>query len=107
MKHEVAEVKGSINELRSLVKDFRMQVVGGMTAAIDLYESCIVSSLLTNSGTWTEIRDAEIELLDEHFLQGSSSAPYVYPQVQPQSLFWSARNEVESDGVRGDVSAGN
>ena len=65
IRDRAAKVKGSIYELRSLVEDFRMQVVGGMTAAIDLYESCIVSSLLTNSGTWTEIGDSEIELLDE------------------------------------------
>jgi hypothetical protein len=42
-----------------------MQVVGSMKAAIKLYESCIVSSLLTNSGTWTEITKSEIKLLDE------------------------------------------
>ena len=65
IRDRAAKVKGSIYELRSLIEDFRMQVVGGMTAAIDLYESCIVSSLLTNSGTWTEIGDSEIELLDE------------------------------------------
>ena len=65
IKERTAKVKGSIYELRSLVEDFRMQSVGGMTAAIDLYESCIVPSLLSNSGTWTEIGEAEIELLDE------------------------------------------
>ena len=56
-----AKIKGSIYELRSLVEDFRMQMVGGMTAALDLYESCIVLSLLSNSGTWTDIGDKEIE----------------------------------------------
>ena len=44
---------GSIYELRALTEGFRMQAVSGMRAAIDIYESCIVSSLLSNSGTWT------------------------------------------------------
>ena len=65
IRERTAKVKGSIYELRALVEDFRMQSVGGMTAGIDLYESCIVSSLLSNSGTWTEIGETEIELLDE------------------------------------------
>ena len=36
-----------------------------MKAGLDLYESCIVSSLLTNCGTWTEITESEIRQLDE------------------------------------------
>ena len=64
IRDRVGKVKGSIYELRSLIEDFRMQVVGGMRAAIDLFESCTVSSLLTNSGTWTEITDREFKLLD-------------------------------------------
>ena len=64
-RDRVGKVKGSIYEHRSLIEDFRMQVVGGMRAAIDLFESCIVSSLLTNSCTWTEITDKEVKLLDD------------------------------------------
>ena len=30
-----------------------------------MYESCIVSSLLTNSGTWTEITEQEVKQLEE------------------------------------------
>ena len=36
-----------------------------MKTGIDLYKSCIVSSLLTNCGTWTEITEEEIKQLDE------------------------------------------
>ena len=61
----IGKTKGSIYELRALFEDFRMQAVGGMKAGIDLYESCIVSSLLTNCGTWTEITEEEIKQLDE------------------------------------------
>ena len=45
------KIKGSIYELRALTEVFRMQAVGGMQSVIDLYENCIISSLLSNSGT--------------------------------------------------------
>ena len=66
IKDRTSKVKGSIYKLRSLIKDFRMQVVGGIRAAIDLFESCIVPSLLSNCGTWTGITEQEEKLLDEH-----------------------------------------
>ena len=44
-----AKIKGSIYELRAVIEDFRMQAVGGLEAAIDLYESCIVPSLMGDS----------------------------------------------------------
>ena len=65
IKDRKGNMKGSIYEHWALVEDFRMQAVGGMRAGIDLYESCIVSSLLTNAGTWTEITEQEIKQLDE------------------------------------------
>ena len=65
IRDRAGKVKGSIYELRALTEDFRMQAVGGARAAIDLYECCIVSSLLSNCGTWTEIGEQEIKLLDE------------------------------------------
>jgi hypothetical protein len=65
IKDRSGKTKGSIYELRALIEDFRMQAIGGMQAGIDLYESCIVSSLLTNGGTWTEITDQEVKELEE------------------------------------------
>ena len=55
IKDRTSKIKGSIYELRTVVEDFRMQAVGGMEAAIDIYESCIVPSLITNCATWMEI----------------------------------------------------
>ena len=42
-----------------------MQSVGGCQFALDLYEACIVSSLLSNAGTWVEISDESVKLLDK------------------------------------------
>ena len=60
IEERVAKIKGSIYELRALIEDFRMQAVGGVESAIELYESCIIPSLLSDAATWMEIRK-EIE----------------------------------------------
>ena len=41
VKDREGKVKGSIYELRAIIEDFRMQAVGGIEAALDLYESCV------------------------------------------------------------------
>ena len=65
VKDREGKIKGSIYELRTIVEDFRMQAVGGIESAIDLYESCIVPSLLANCSTWMEIKDQTVKRLDE------------------------------------------
>ena len=57
-------MRGSIYELRGLIEDFRMQSVGGCQSALDLYESCILPSLLSNAGTWVEISNKAVKMLD-------------------------------------------
>ena len=58
------KVKASYYELRAAIEDIRMQAVGGFEAALDLFESCIVPSLLANCGTWTQIEKKTVEKLD-------------------------------------------
>ena len=60
VSEKTGKVKGSIYELRELMEDFRMQSIGGIEAAIDLYESSIVPSLLANCATWLNM-DKKIE----------------------------------------------
>ena len=64
VKERSSKIKGSIYELRAVVEDFRMQSVGGMEAAIDLYESCIVPSLIANCSTWLDIKKDTEDRLD-------------------------------------------
>ena len=64
VRERVAKTKGSIYELRALIEDFRMQRIGGMEAAIDLYKSCIVPSLLSNAATWMEVKKETEDKLD-------------------------------------------
>ena len=46
------KINKSIYELKAVIEDVRMQCIGYMRSAPDLYNSCILSSLLTNCGTW-------------------------------------------------------
>ena len=90
IKDRTSKVKGSIYELRSLIEDFRMQAVGGMQSAIDLYESCIVPSLLTNCGTWTEITKKEESLLDDCqdiFCRAVLQVPVSSPKCSLRAVF--------------------
>ena len=82
IKEREAKVKGSINELRAIIEDFRMQAVGGLEAAIDMYEGCIIPSLLSNCSTWLEIDkkcedrlDAIQDLFGQVLLQVPQSTP--------------------------------
>ena len=38
--------------------------MGGAQSAIDMYEACIISSLLTNAGTWVEMNEESVNRLD-------------------------------------------
>ena len=61
-----------------------------MKAAIELYESCIVSSLLTNSGTWTDITDKEIKLLEDQqdtFCRALLQVPVSTPKASLRAVF--------------------
>ena len=64
IKAREAKVIGAIYELKALCEDYRMQVVGGVLGAIDIYNTCIVPSLLNNCSVWVDIREKEVKKLD-------------------------------------------
>ena len=39
--------------------------MGGCQSAIDIYESCIIPSLLTNAGTWVQMSEESVNRLDD------------------------------------------
>ena len=72
------KVKGSIYSLVGLWRDYRDQVIGGVLGAIQLYKTCIVSSLLNNCSTWVGMKKEQYKLLDtclQAFLQLPVFAP--------------------------------
>ena len=57
------KVKGSALEIAAIVDDWRSHLVGGFETGLLLLESCCVSSLLHNSGSWVDLsKPAEKQL---------------------------------------------
>ena len=84
VRDRTAKVKGSIYELRAVVEDVRMQAAGGFEAAIDLYESCIVPSLMANCSTWVEINkktEEELDALQDLFGRALLQVPKSTPRL--------------------------
>ena len=48
----------------ALCDDYRMQVVGGILGALDIYNTCIVHSLLNNCSVCVDIQEKSVKQLD-------------------------------------------
>ena len=65
IKGREGTTKTAIMEVASLVNDLRMQAVGGILSGFDLWNLCIIPSLLNNCSTWTDISVKSLERLEE------------------------------------------
>ena len=63
----IARARGAIREVKSVMEDFRMQAIGGMAGAWDLWKAGICASLLANSGTWVKLEKEDIKKLNDIF----------------------------------------
>ena len=61
----MGKVKGVMFEVAAMMADHRMQAMGGMQVAWDIWERSIVPSLLANCGSWVEVSKAAIKTLDK------------------------------------------
>ena len=59
------KVKGAMFEVKSIMSDYRMQAVGGMAGAWDLWEHALLPSLLNNCGSWIGATKKTTNLLNE------------------------------------------
>ena len=55
----------AINDIVSVINDYRAETIGGITIAWKLWESCVVSLLLNSSETWIGMNKESINLLNE------------------------------------------
>ena len=53
IKDREGKIKGATFEVQSIVEDFKMQAIGGMMTAWELWERAMIPSLLSGAGTWT------------------------------------------------------
>ena len=45
----------AIMEIKTIIEDYRIHVVGGLKSGLDIWEMAIIPSLLNNAETWDEI----------------------------------------------------
>ena len=65
VKDRTGKVKAAMYEAAAIIEDYRMQAVGGLMGAWDLWNMAIIPSLLNNSGVWTEIDEKTVLVLEE------------------------------------------
>ena len=59
------QVVSSILETKAVIEDCRSNIVGGITAGLEIWELAILPHLLNNGETWTEIKKSTIDMLDD------------------------------------------
>ena len=78
------KIRGSIHALAALWNDHRMQVVGSTLGALEMFEACIVSSLLNNASVWIGITEEQENRLDGfqmEFLRALLQLPVSTPKA--------------------------
>ena len=65
IRKRLGKVKGAMFEVKAIMSDFRMQAIGGMAGAWDLWEHAILPSLLNNCSSWIGANKKTANLLNE------------------------------------------
>ena len=81
-------VTSAINEIRSVLEDCRINVVGGLCAGIDIWELSVIPFLLNNSSVWADIPQAaynQLEDLQKTFYRYLFATPISTPSP---ALLW-------------------
>ena len=65
VKDRQGKIKGATIEIRSIIEDYQMQAMGGLTAAWELWERALIPSLMSGAGTWLGDIAAAIKLCNE------------------------------------------
>ena len=55
-QERVGRIKGATLEIKGIIEDFKMQTISGMMAAWELWEKALISSLLSGSCTWFDLK---------------------------------------------------
>jgi hypothetical protein len=72
------KIKAEMFEMKAIMEDFRLQAVGGMAGAIDVWEMGICAKLLANCGSWVAIgKEAfkQLNQLQDSYLRMTYSCP--------------------------------
>ena len=59
------KTSAAIIEIGSVINDFRIDAIEGLNAGLDIFELCVIPSLLNNSDMWVEIESASTKRLED------------------------------------------
>ena len=65
INRRIGKVKGLIYEVAAIMKDHRMQAMGGMQVAWEIWERSLVPALLANCGSWARITKTALKTLND------------------------------------------
>ena len=90
--------------MKATMEDFRLQAVGGIAGAIDVWEMGICSKLLANCGSWVEIGKPalkQLNQLQESYLRMVYSCPPSTPIPALRALagIWNMEHKVALEKV--------
>ena len=85
------KVKGAALEISAIVDDWRSHLVGGFATSLLLWESCCVSSLLCNSGSWVGLSKPAKKRLETLQLWYLGLLLSQGPGVASGSLLWETK----------------
>ena len=85
------KVKGAALEIAAIVDDWRSHLVGGFVTGFLLWESCCVSSLLHNSGSWVNLPEQAEKRLESLQLWYLCLLLRQGPGVASGSLLWETK----------------
>ena len=102
--HRQGKIKGEMYEMKSIMEDFRLQAVGGMAGAIDLWEMGICTKLLANCGSWVGASKQafkQLNLLQDSYLRMTYSCPPSTPIPALRALagVWDIEHKVALEKV--------
>ena len=65
IKARAGKIKAVSYEIKSIMEDYRAEVVGGALCGIELWQLCALPSLLSSCSTWFEISPEAVELAEQ------------------------------------------
>ena len=86
IQERTGRIKGATREIKQIIEDFRMQSIGGLMAAWELWEKALIPSLLSGAGTWFGLgsKSKAIDMCDNlqnYFWRVILSVPESCPKV--------------------------
>ena len=65
INNRYGKIFSAIFEMKAVIEDLRMQMIGGLKCGLDIWELALIPSLINNCSTWTNISTESVERLDK------------------------------------------